>query len=72
MKPKSTRLYEYQIVARMSSVCGWTIPAESLVEARRLTEEAGPDYAGMDFDEPDGFEICTVKPTKVNKRGAHK
>lgn len=50
----------YQVVAKTTSVCGWTIKANSAKEARMLAAN-GPDYSALDFDEPDGFDICTVK-----------
>jgi len=65
------KLKTYQVVARQVSICGWKVEASSLANARLLAY-SGPEYSALDFDEPDGFEICTVKPTKVNKRGAHK
>lgn len=50
----------YQVVAKSTAVCGWTVKANSAREARMLAN-SGPDYANLDFDEPDGFDVCTVK-----------
>jgi len=72
MKQSKQKTKSFQVVARQVSVCGWKVEASNLAEARRRAH-SGPDYAALDFDEPDSFEICTVKPTKVySKRGTSK
>jgi hypothetical protein len=57
MKAKRERFY--QVTAKTSSVCGWTVKAASVSEARILAN-SGPDWDNLDFDEPDSFEICKV------------
>lgn len=64
----------YRVVAKVQSVCGWTIKANSAKEARFLAA-AGPDWSDLDFDEPDGFDICTVEVKEstpiLRRRGNH-
>jgi hypothetical protein len=56
---KASNEESYQVVATITSVCGWTVKASSATEALMLAN-AGPDYENLDFDEPDSYEVTTV------------
>ncbi len=58
------KLKTYQIVAKTTCIAGWTVRAKNAHEARMLAN-GGPEWSNLDFDEPDDFEIKSIKEKKV-------